>query len=220
MLSFTAMRTNRRKKARPSKDQVRAWLTTVIAPLASALALERDRVARGNWSFRCETQDFEYLWPIEKMVAVPYLPNLRQFLRHSDDVRKLAVEHDTVLGKLRIAARDAYEQLVRNERFQTLALAASVSNRDHRYFAEYIVNGLRDLASHYALHDLWTREAAKFLELRNDPALATKFSAIDAAGRKLSTAVNSLHDVVTTLQVDLADQYKLPPVDPSDAVRV
>src|SRR5438093_147614 len=138
--------TERNRRRRPSKEQVRAWLTTVIGPMASALAVEERWASRGNWSFRSHTQDFEFLWPIHKMVAAPYLPNLEQLLRYEDALKKLAQGHDRALDRLRTASRAAYDRLLQNERFRALAASTSVPEGEHRYFAEYVVNGLRDLA--------------------------------------------------------------------------
>lgn len=214
------MPTNRRKKTRPSKDQVRAWLTTVIAPVAGALAVEEDRVTRGNWSFRCETQDFEFLWPTEKMISVRYAPNLGQFLRYRNDLRKLVHGHDSALAKLLSAARRAYDRLIHSERFRTLADSAAVAESDQKYLAEYVVNGIRDLPSHYVHHDLWAREGGKFLDLRAVPTLSSDFRSLSEAGREFSKAVRALRASVSALQVGLADEYKLPPVDPAETVRV
>ncbi len=220
MLSFTTMRTSRRKKERPSRDQVRAWLTTVIAPLASALAVEQQWVTRGNWSFRCHTHDFEFLLPIEKMVALPYSPNLEQLLRYRGDLKRLANAHDSALASLRRSATGAYDRVIQNERFRTLAASSSIAESEHRYLAEYVVNGIRDLASHYVHHEMWTREGAKFLGVRKDPALVSEFRSLEASSGDFAKAVSALRIAVNALQVEFADAYKLPPVDPADAVRV
>lgn len=207
-------------RRRPSRDQVRVWLTTVIAPMASALAVEEHWATRGNWSFRCETQDFESLWPVHRMVAAPYSPNLEQLLRYRDDVKKLVKAHDSGLDSVRAAARHAYDRLRHHHRFQTLAASAAVSEGDGAYLAEYVVNGLRDLASHHSFHELWSREGSIFLALREDPALTSEFHSLEAAGRGFMKSVKTLLVKVAALQVELADTYRLPPVEPSDAVRV
>jgi len=197
-------------------------LTTVIAPLESALAVEHHRLtsSSGNWSFRCDTQDLEFFWPVEKMVAAVHEPNLRQFLRYRPELRKLAHDHDHALDGLRTAARGAYDRLLHSQRFALLAASASESESDRRYLAEYVVNGLRDLASYYTFHEIWTRDGGQFLDLRKDPALAGAFAALESAGRDLSRCVSSFLRAVRTLQEALADRYKLPPVEPTDAVRV
>lgn len=214
------MSTREQRKRRPSKDQVRAWLTTVIAPIASALAVEESRVGRGNCSFRCYTQDFEFLWPVPRMVAAPYGPNLEQLLRYRNDVKTLAQRHDDALDNLRTVARTAYNRLLQNDRFRTLARSTAVPETEHRYFAEYVVNGLRDLVPDSKYHDLWAHEGAEFLELRESPELTDGFRSLADAGRSFRQAVASLFSIVSALQAELADTYNLPPVDPVDAVRV
>lgn len=213
------MRTTRRSGRRPSKDQVRAWLVTVIAPMANALVVERQRVGQANWSFRCETQDFEFLWPVAKTVAAPYFPNLEQLLRYRPELGKLASTHDRALDHLRLAARHAYDSLIGDHRFQTLAATWAPAQGTHRYFAEYVVNGIRDLPSYHDAHDIWTQTGRAFLDLRNDPAIRPSFEALDTAGKEFSNAVSLLLKAVAALQVELSDKYKLPPVDPTDAVR-
>lgn len=213
------MRTNRRVGRRPSKEQARAWLTTVIAPAVGALTVERQRAAQGNWSFRCETQDFEFLWPIDRMISVQYAANLEQLLRYRADLQALARDHDIRLDALRAVARSTYDRLRQHQGFHALASASGSSERDQGYFAEYVINGLRDLPSYYTTHEFWTREGAKFLDLRRDSALQADFASLDEAGRKFLGSLTGLLDALKRLQVELADRYKLPPVDPSDAVR-
>ena len=211
------MRKTRRRKDRPSKEQVRAWLTTVITPLASALAVEQHRTASRNWSFRCETQDFEFLWPVEKMVGVPYSANLHQLLRYRSELKRLADGHDRKLDDLRSAARLACDRVLRNERFRRLASSSGVSDPDQRHFAEYVVNGLRGLASYHTFHEYWGREGERFLSLREDPSLVSEFRALEENGRSFSKSVNELTTVVESLQIELADAYKLPPIEAVDA---
>jgi hypothetical protein len=182
-----------------------------------ALAVEHDRVARGNWSFRCETRDFEFLWPIVKMVAVQYLPNLEQLLRYRRDVEKFVHGHDKALEVVRNTAARAYEKVVQDEKFGALAARTSVAESDRRYLAEYIVNGIRDLPSYYVHHDIWTREGGRFLDLRDDPGLRSEFRSLATSGHDFAAAVEKLQTTIGSLQTELADAYKLPPVDSVDA---
>jgi hypothetical protein len=196
------------------------WLTTVIAPLGSALGVEQRWVARGDWSFRCETQDFEFLWPTRKMVAVPYLPNLEQVLRYRGDLKKLTQAHDDTLASLREAARRTYDRVMQDEQFRQLAASNALEVVASRYAAEYIVNGVRDLASYYTYHEVWNREGARFLMLRERPSLKNEFRSLEACGRAFGQSVDALLGAVSGLQIELADRYRLPPVEPLDAVRV
>jgi hypothetical protein len=184
--------------------------------MGRALAVESDRVQRGNWSFRCETRDFEFLWPVAKMIAVQYLPNLAQLLRYRRDVEKLVQGHDEALGVLLSAANRAYEKVIESKTFRALSDSKEVAQSDRRYLAEYIVNGTRDLPSYYVHHEIWTREGGKFLDLRDDPASRSDFLSLTVSGRALAAAVERLQSAVGRLQTELADAYKLPPVDSVD----
>lgn len=221
VLSFSPMSASRRQtRLRPSRDQVRAWLTTVLAPIANALAVEERRGSGGNWSFRCETQDFEFLWPVSKMIAAPYMANLEQLLRYRQELKKRIDTHDRALNSLRTAARAAYDRIVQSELFRPLAASTAVPERERKYLAEYVVNELRDLPPHYSYHDVWNREGAQFLGLRDHPSLATEFHSLEAAGLEFVKSIKALRTAVSLLQVELADAYKLPPVDPADTARV
>lgn len=180
--------------------------------MARALAVEHGRVQRGNWSFRSETREFEFLWPAKKMVSVQYLPNFEQLLRYRTDLEGLVGEHDQALANLLSGANRAYERVSQSERFQTLAMSSAVADGDRKYLAEYIVNSLRDLPSYYVHHDVWAREGGKFIDLRDAPDLRQEFQSLDELGSDFSKIVEKLRTAVANLQAELADAYKLPPV--------
>src|SRR5512141_726074 len=104
-----------RKKTskRPSGAQVRAWLTTVIAPMAVALEIESDRAEERSWSFRGRRRrDFEFLLPTQMIVARPYLPNLEQMQRYDPTFADLVRKHDGSLDDLRKACQAAYDRVL------------------------------------------------------------------------------------------------------------
>ena len=106
-----------------------------------------------------------------------------------------------------------------DERFKTMAAASAVPESDYQYLAEYIVNDIHGLASLFVYHRVWASEGPRFLQLRRDPALVNDFNLLDKAGAKFGRSVSSLRVSVDKLLVNFADEYKLPPVEPADAVR-
>jgi hypothetical protein len=70
---------------RPSREQVQAWLSTVLGPMVDALRVEEEQLAEGNPSLHvyAHSIDFEFLWGSAHMTARPYLPNQEQFFRAS-----------------------------------------------------------------------------------------------------------------------------------------
>jgi len=203
-------------RRKPSREQVRAWLGTVLAPIINALRVESERVSNGNWSFRCSTSDFEFLWPIEKMLSPVFLPNLKQFWRYHPALQKQAEAHDDALTKLRNACRAAFERLLQSEDFNRLAQQTPVECGDRKYLAEYIVNGIRDLPSHYSYADVWRSHGGAFLDLRSRPALQDSFQVLRQVGEAFRNAVERLREETEQLQWTLADELQLPPVDPAD----
>ena len=207
----------RKRTTKPSKDQVRVWLTTVIGPLASALGIEHERASSHNWSFRADVQDFEFLWPTRKMVSVQYQANLDQFLRYARDARDLAETHDRALDALRDLARRAFTHLVTSTAFRAVAVEARIEESDWKYIAEYVINGSSELPSYYVLHERWNHTRGQFLALRATPSLAPHFAELRRAGEEFESTVATLMDEVRRLQASLADSYKLPPVEPVDS---
>jgi hypothetical protein len=82
------------KKKHPSKEQVRAWLGTVIGPMTDALSVEIDRLSTQSLSFRAGLRDFEFLWPTDKMVAAPFLQNRLQYFRTAPAIQRNCGRHD------------------------------------------------------------------------------------------------------------------------------
>lgn len=75
------MTSTSRRKRKPTRDQIRIWLATVLRPMLSALDVELESMSRQNWSFRCDSQDFEYLWSTAMMVGAPNRANEEQVFR-------------------------------------------------------------------------------------------------------------------------------------------
>jgi len=200
----------------PTKDQVSAWLSTVLTPLRNSLTIELHFTARGTWSFRCDTQDFEYLSSISKMIAAPYSANLEQVFRYYPSLQAQAAAHDRTLDGLRQACRVAYAKLTRSPRFRKLpGPPDSVGPDNRRYLAEYVINRYRDLPSHYVLAEFWKNHGAEYLKVRRDSTLAKWFKSIDEHGFSFRRALVKFSKNVRTLQESISDQAGLAPSTPT-----
>lgn len=204
-------------KRKPSREQVKAWLGTVLTPMSGSLRVEYDRASKGNWSFRCDTRDFEFLWRTEEMLSPVYRPNLEQLWRYYPTLREQAKAHDEALVNLQKACQAAFERILQSEEFDRLREQFPVEKDDRKYLAEYVVNGLRDLPSHYALSDIWRDHGNKFLDLRSKPALKPGFEEVRRAGELFRREVEHLLQEIERIQEALADKFQLPPVDPASA---
>ena len=202
--------------AKPKQDrsQIRIWLATVLNPMLRALDVELGFAKRGNWSFRCDSQDFEYLWPTEMMVAVPHRPNAEQVFRYHPAVGRRAAAHDESLAALRKSCQEVYRKVMHSSVFLKLPKPAGDLANGTGYLAEYVVNGLRDLPSHYVHADFWRTHGADYLALRSERPLAPCFRSLRMLGTSFKGDVQALSQRAKALRDGLADKASLAPVDP------
>lgn len=120
-----------------------------------ALDVELSFVSQSNWTFRCESQDFEYLWPTAMMVGFPHRANAEQVFRYYPSLHGKTARHDSALVALLQRCQAAYRQVLASSRFPELPIPTGARADDRRYFAEYVVNGIRNLPSHYSFADFW-----------------------------------------------------------------
>jgi hypothetical protein len=215
LYDFLTMARMPKPKRKRSPDQMRIWLATVLSPMLRGLDVELEFVERHNWSFRCDSQDFEYLWPTAMMIAVPHHADAEQVFRYHPSVRTSAASHDRALAELRESCQKAYEKLMQSPSFSKLGLPDGDQAAARRYFSEYVINGLRDLPSHYIFSDFWKAHGGEYLSLRSDPSLAPYFKLLDAHGDSLRRDVVALRRTVKKLQESIADEAGLAPVDPA-----
>jgi hypothetical protein len=201
------------KRPRPTKEQARAWLASVLVPMSAELDTAADVLARGSWSFRCSTGDFEYLQPAAKMLAPRFRPNFEQLCRFYPEFKAIAEAHDAALDRLRQTCRAAYARLKESEQFQRLA-PEQAEPSDLMELAELVINGVKELDWDFSLHKFWAERGMAFLALRQAPGLEEFFKALDEAGALYRQQHRTLHEAVDRLQEELADHFGLPPVDP------
>jgi hypothetical protein len=202
------------KKKHPSKEQVKAWLGTVIGPMTDALSVEIDRLATQSLSFRVGLRDFEFLWPTARMVAAPFLQNRLQYFRTAPTIERDSERHDDELTSLRNDCTKAFDVLSGLSAFIQLVEANAVEPMYRPYLAEHIVNGVSDLPQDYVHHKLWTTHGQELLSLRDSAELKVHFARIRKHSASLYKIAKELHAELQEQQLDLADEFGLPAVDP------
>jgi hypothetical protein len=196
----------------PTREQVRAWLSTVLGPMVDALRVEDELLAAGNPSFRAYTHsiDFELLWGSDRMISNRFRPNLEQFYRYYDHVRGAAARHDEALERLRDACAEAFKFVLESPRFAALCGGRPESER--RALAQDVVNGVEEREETNPLASFWKQHASEFLALRSQPELRPSFDRLEQAKAHLQRQVKDLLTRASELQQALADEHGLPPV--------
>ena len=204
-----------KKPKRPTPQQVKAWLDTVIGPISNALRVEVYRAAKQRWSFDHRRATFESLWTVPAMVSPVFSPNLAQFLRFQPSTKAMCDAHDHALTQLLPACVAAFHALLDDTRFNEQC--ASAPEEDQKYFAEYVVNGIAELPEGRSEAEFWNVRAPDFLALRNRPGVLESFERLSSRGKTFQSVAEPLARKIDATRDELADEYGLPPVDPDSA---
>ena len=148
------------------------------------------------------------------MIAAPFLQNRSQYFRAEPNIRHKCDKHDQLLEVLRESCRWGFDALLSNSEFLRLCEEGSIDQVNREYLAEYIVNGVNDLPGNYVHHKLWSTRGGELLALRELKDLKALFVGIERESVLMQRAANELLEALRDRQLDLADEFGLPAVDP------
>lgn len=222
------------RKRRPpahkmDKELARTWLVTVINPIIEGLRREKTWLARGRWTWDTDTGRFAHLWPAAAYVEARYRDNFDAFLKQYPEARDSFARHDSALLRLARACEEAVAALLTSNVFATalehanrLAGQANVSADEARgavpaerwpkHLAEYVVNNVESLPSHYTSAEFWRIVAPVLLETRTSDPLRALFEKIKQRGQSLLRQVERSIDVLLDIRAQYTRHFSLPPV--------
>jgi hypothetical protein len=188
------------RKRRPSthkidKELARTWLVTVINPILEGLRREKTWLARGRWTWDTDAGRFAHLWPAAAHVEPRYRDNFDAFLEQYPEARGSFAKHDGALLRLAAACEDTVAALLTSdafaialERANHLAGLANISldeargavpaERWPKHLAEYVVNNVESLPSHYTSAEFWQIASPVLLETRASDSLHACFEKV------------------------------------------
>ncbi len=209
-------KTERGQTRRPSKEQVRVWLDTVVGPLLQALRIEEVHADDSNWTFDSVTNELDEFWHASGMVDPRFRANLLQFFRYHPGIATLVARHDRARDLLLKRCAGAFRSVLASDDFQKLAGSLTdVREEDRRYLAENVVNGLHELGSQHIHRKIWAGQGAAFLRLAHTRALREAYGYLANAGDRMRNCVKELRRAMEQLQMSLSDDHQLPPIDPA-----
>jgi hypothetical protein len=211
-MTKTATKKRRSSKKQATVKQVTVWLGTVIVPMTDALSVEARHLEEEHLSFRAGIQDFEFLWPTERMIGAPYKQNRNQFFRMAPEVANDCERHDSQLESLRLACIGAFDSTMRSKEFSKLVSDIEPYNRG--FVAEHLVNGATELPENSVLRDFWKEKRDSLFALRESRTLKEILLSVEDAEATLLKTVTVLNARLQRRQLDLADAFGLPAVDP------
>jgi hypothetical protein len=230
-------RKNRRKPARQprtissrvDKELARTWLLTVINPILDGLRREKVWLARRNWTWRAANNSFEQLWPAATYVEARYQDNVEPFLSEYRTAARSLSEHDQLVKGLADACQAAFRILLGSAVFQAAeaeatnaALEAGIvvdeargavpAEQWSRLLAEYVVNGVQSLPSHYSTARFWAVAGPTLLATTHHPQLHAEFNNVGETGQKLLEAVDRCLSAFNGIRAEYTRRFALAPV--------
>lgn len=213
----------KRPELRKGSRRVEAWIYSVINPLIEALKVEKSFLKDKNWTWRYETKSLEFIFPLEKYIDSASLPNFEDFLKANPQIERKRKKHEELRAALSENCQIAFNHLVSLKDFQnkissSLALyqreeptsehpRGAVPEKDfHKLIAQYVVNQIKDLPSHYTTSKFWMRFKDKLFEFR----IGNEFEKLDASGRQLEDDDDRLLITLQDLRSALSEEYDVP----------
>jgi hypothetical protein len=224
---------NRRVAKQPKKrsQRVAAWIYEVINPIIEGLERELYFLQSGNATWRYFSQRCEFIRPVQEYVESAQLPNYSDFLVEHPEFKKKFQTHEKSLSALNNSANALYRALLANPQF-----AEKVSSSIRMYeelrlkephtpdlgyikqdldklMAEYLINDISDLPSHYATARFWALTSSDLRAFRNSTDL---FDSLRTAESMFAAESQRLISDLEIKRGKFSDTFDLPAARTSD----
>lgn len=211
----------------PTRKQTRrvtAWIYAVVNPVIEALDQEHALLESGNLTWRAYLGRCEMIKPIAEYVDPNQLPNYQTFLsEHSGNpIVKNFDRHDSTVEALNASAQQAFECLTSLGEFLQTAESemkayeaarlreqwapAHIQTELPRFSAEYVIDNIQSLPSHYATSEFWNGFGKKLLVFRN----RAEFESLHRATKALQEISARLRQELVDYRLSKSRQYDVP----------
>jgi hypothetical protein len=220
---------NRRAEVSPKKQvrRVAAWIYAVINPIIDCLERELALLESGNLTWRPHTGRCEMIRSMQEYVDSTQWPNYQTFLaEHPNSVFIPAfTQHDSEVLKLEVVAQLLFKQLLSSPEFlaavneavngyesQKASLGPQAPTLTHtrgeipKMAAEYLVNNLQALPSHYLISAFWNSTGKSLIAFRNNP----EFAPLHRSEGRLSEISAKAKVALESYHLDLSRSYDVP----------
>ena len=185
----------------------------------------------GNATWRYFSQRCEFIRPVQEYIDSAQWPNYSDFLLEHPEFKKKFQTHDASLNGLNNAARALFGTLLGNPQFtekvnssygayeerrlqEPLAPDLTYMNQDLRKLvAEYLINDILDLPSHYAAARLWAAAANDLRAFQNSSSL---FDPLRIAKKCLADESQKLISDLEIKRSKFSNTFDLPAARTSD----
>lgn len=208
--------------AKKGTERVKSWIYTVINPLIEALKVERTFLKEKNWTWHYHTKRLEFVLPLEQYIDSAYLPVFEDFLKTNLSLERRRKKHEDLRATLSENCQIAFGALINSQAFQekvktSLALylkedpaqhpRGAVPEEDfHKLIAQYVLNQIQELPSHYTTSRFWSRFRDEFLPFRT----GTEFERLDMSGKLFENDDDRFLTALSNCRSSLVEEYGIP----------
>jgi hypothetical protein len=204
--------------------RVAAWIYVVLNPVIELVQRELDLLNRRNLTWRFAGGRCEFIRVIQEYVDSMQWPNYDDFLaEHTVFVSGFKL-HDELVEQLNTSSARIYDWLISDydfvETVKKLAAqyndqpmsrtfpGASVRSEEElvKYCAEYLINNLRELPSHYSLSGFWNSSNAPLLGFKNKPP----FKPLELTSQNLQLHSGKLKVDLESRRLSLSREFDVP----------
>lgn len=204
--------------------RVAAWIYVVLNPIIEHLQRESELLDRGNLTWRFSSGRCEFIRIVQEYVDSTQWPNYYDFLAEHSVFVKAFRQHDEHLEKLNLSAAQTFDWLLSLHEFsatvqrlanqfndqpmsRTFPGASLGSQNDlEKYCAEYLIDNLRELPSHYSLAGFWNSSNTPLLGFRNLP----RFKLLEKATEQLQLSSRKVKQAVESRRLSLSREFDVP----------
>jgi hypothetical protein len=219
------------KQPKKRSQRVAAWIYEVINPIIEGLERELYFLQTGNGTWRYFSQRCEFIRPVQEYVESAQWPNYSDFVVEHPDFKKRFQSHDTSLSGLNNSASALFGALLGNPQFtekvdssfqayeerrsqEPMASDLAYMKQDlPKLVAEYLINNISDLPSHYAAARFWATSSNDLRAFQNSTNL---FDPLRAAKEMLSVESQRLISDLEIKRSKFLGTFDLPAARTSD----
>jgi hypothetical protein len=200
---------------------MKAWIYSVLNPLAEVLRAENKLLSKQNLTWRYRTAGMEFILLTRDLIQPSARPNYDDLLQGRPDLKPAMNARDERVRTLGQAALACWTHLTQYSPFRQIVAGqlkqwkeegnpypgGGVSEEEFwLLIAEYLMNNVEELPYHYSSRAFWSRFRQIFLASR----AGSPFSQLEKSISDLQQLNESLIETLDQTRSNLCEQYDIP----------
>jgi hypothetical protein len=224
-VSFLIMSTRRSVFPKKQSRRVAAWIYTVMNPIIDSLQRELGLLDRENLTWRSSTGRCEFIRTVQEYVDSTQWPNYYDFVADHSIFEAGFKQHDSSLEKLNGLAMQLYDWMLTWGDFSAALDISFIKyesqkgssptsgpdiidfrNEIPKHAAEYLINNVHDLPSHYTFSGFWKIASGSLMDFRLHP----RFQPLRKTTNNLALNSSRLKQALESRRLSLSREFDVP----------